>query len=240
MRTIVGASLFLGLVSLFPVGASAQVTNSPVATWAVTLAGRDRGLTYLTFSNDFTWGGYGISLKSFGPFTIDGSTWSYNQQLEVVSGYTQFLPNDVEAGRITITLPGGSKLRGRAVASNGHFNLKGEPLSPAPNVSGSWIGKVRTRGTKFFETYMITASTNLPGWFDVDGQGVNSSGTFTISGALIVNADRRANGYTISDYGSSVTTTSSFSGRFNAPLDKVGFVGRDDDNHSVVIRATKQ
>ncbi|MGD0650274.1 MAG: hypothetical protein ABSA97_03890 [Verrucomicrobiia bacterium] len=240
MRIFVVSSLLLGLVFLFPVGAFAQVTNSPVGTWAVALTGSDHGLTYLSFSNNFTWGGYGISLKSFGLFTIDGSTWSYNQKLKVASGYTQLLPNDVEAGHITVTLPGGNKLRGRAVASNGHFNLKGQPSSPAPHISGSWIGEVQTRGTKFFETYTITASTNMAGWFDIAGEGIDSIGPFTASGAVIVHADRRANGYTISDYGTSVTTTSSFSGRFNSPLTKITFAGKDDNNHHVIIRAAKQ
>lgn len=78
MRAFVVASLLLGSVSLSPVGTFAQITNSPVGTWAVGLTGSDRGLTHLTFSSNLTCGGYGILLKSFGPFTIDGSTWSYN------------------------------------------------------------------------------------------------------------------------------------------------------------------
>jgi hypothetical protein len=57
---------------------------------------------------------------------------------------------------------------------------------------------------------------------------------------MIVNTDRRANGYMISDFTSSVTVTSSFSGRFNLPLTKITFVGRDDNNHALVFRATQQ
>ncbi len=241
MRTLVVSSLLLGLVSFVPARVSAQVTNSPVGIWAVTWNGADRGLTYLTFSNtsnNFVWTGYGISLKSFGPFTISG-TWDFNSKGQVVGGYTQSLPAGAVAGTVVITLPGGVKLVGIATSENHRIGLVGQPAGTVPVIDGTWSGEVHTHGTKFFEDDTIAASTNMPGWFDLAGTGTGPSGTFTVSGALIVAANHQANGYAIRDLGSSGIVTSSFSGKFNALYTKVTFVGRDSDKRAVVINATK-
>jgi hypothetical protein len=221
----------------------AQATNSPVGIWAVAITGADRGLTYLTFSNtsnDFVWTGYGISLKSFGPFTIAG-TWGFNSKAQVVGGYTQSLPSGDVAGTVKITLPGGDKFLGSAVSAGGHHSrLVGQAVGTVPDINGAWSGEVHTHGTAFFESYTFAASTNLPGWVDVTGAGTGPSGSFTVAGALIVAADNDVNGYTIRDLGSSGIVTSSFSGKFNSLLTKAKFVGKDGNNKSVVIDATKE
>jgi len=242
MRTFLGASFLLGLACLCPLAGRAQVTNSPVGLWAVDWTGGDRGLTYLTFSNtsnDFVWGGYGISIKSFGPFTIAG-TWGFDTKGRVVGGYTLTLPSGSMPGTVTISLPTSEKLTGHAVSEGHHYGLNGEAVGTVPEVNGTWSGQVRTHGTQFFENYTVTASTNMPGWFDLTGSGAGPGGTFTVSGAWIVAADHRANGYTIRDLGESGIVTSSFSGKFNGQLDKATFAGKDGDNKSVVIHATKQ
>ncbi len=242
MRRFVLSSLLSSLVCLIAARSMAQATNSPVGTWAVNWSGRDNALTYLTFtvtSNSMDWGGYGISAKSFGPLTING-TWDYDSKARVVGGYTESFPTDAESGHIVVKLPGSNKFRGTAFGTNGRFGLNGEPAGAVPNITGSnWVWKVRTRGNTFFEDDVITASTNMLGWFDLIGQGSGPDGTFTVSGALIVNSDRHVNGFTIRDFGASGSITSSFSGRFNVPLNKVILTGKDDDHRGVVIHATK-
>ena len=242
MRSFVWSVFLSGLVCLAPGRSMAQATNSPVGTWAVTWGGRDRAITYLTFtatSNSMDWSGYGISARSFGSVTFSG-TWDYDSKARVVGGYTELFPNDAESGHIVINLPGGINLRGTASATNGKFSLRGHPSGAIPNIAGSnWFWTVRSRGNISFENNIITASTNMVGWFDVTGQGSGPGGTFTTSGALIVNSDRRVHGYTIRDLGLSGSVTSSFSGRFNVPLNKVVLKGRDDNHHGVVIRATQ-
>lgn len=244
MRTLVVGSLLLGLVFSCAGGASAQSSHSPTGTWLVAMSGADCGLARLTFSNNFTWTGYGLSLESFGPLAIAG-TWTNDNKGEVVGGYNESFPDGTVIGwSISAKPPRRAKFSGKSVSLfNGHLlhlSLRGASAQASPDVSGNWVGKLRTRGPDFFEQYSFAASANKSNWFDVAGQGANSSGTFTISGALIVNTDRRANGYTIRDFGSSVTETSSFSGRFSFLLKQAKFVGKDDDNHTVIIRATRQ
>jgi hypothetical protein len=133
-------------------------------------------------------------------------------------------------------------LRGRAVATHGILQVKGTALSTLPDVSGSnWVGEVHTQGNTSFQSYTFTASTNLPGWFDITGSGVGQGGTYTVSGALIVTSDRRANDYLVSDFGSvNSTSTWSFAGKFLPSLECAAFRGRQDTGHSLVIRAAKQ
>ncbi len=246
MRTFVVASLFLGVVSSFLVGTSAQSPvdpHAPVGTWETQWIGpgRDWATCYLTFSNDFTWSGYGIALKSLGPVTIAG-TWGVDSRDRIIGSFTEYRGDGDIAGTLTKLVAGHHKIHGRAFATQGHITVKGSSLATPPDVSGSnWVGQVRTRGNTSFQSYAFTASTNSPGWFDITGTGVGESGAYTISGALVVTSDRRANGYLVSDFGSvGTTSTWSFAGKFLPSLQRAAFRGRTDTDHAIVIRATNR
>jgi hypothetical protein len=232
MRMVVVVTLFLGLVYLFPASAIDGTAHSPVGIWEVDLSGSDRGITYLTFSTNFTWTGYGISLESFGPISIVG-TWT-----------NETFPGATVPWHMAAKLPGGKKFRGTADSTfdnrHPHLNLRGKTAASTHNISGTWVAEGRSGGDVFSEIYTLTASTNMANWFDLAGQVSTGNGTSTVSGAVILSPDRRASGYMITDFSSSVTVTSSFRGRFNPPMTKITFVGRDDNNRSLVIRATQQ
>ena len=245
MRTFVVALLFLGVVSSFLVGTSAQSpvdSDALVGTWETQWIGpgRDRATCYLTFSNDFTWSGYGIALKSFGPVTIAG-TWGVDSNDRTIGSFTEYRGDGDIAGTFKRIAVAHSHLRGRASTGHRHITVNGDASSTPLDVSGSnWVGEVRTGGNTIFQLYTFTASTNAPGWFDITGSGHGRSGTYTISGALVVTSNRRANGYLASDFGSvNTTSTWSFAGRFVPSLERGLFRGRDDSGNRVVIHATQ-
>jgi hypothetical protein len=224
--------------------APATDTNALVKTWETQVIGpaADRATCFLTFSNDFTWTGYGIALKSSGSVTFDG-TWSVDAKQRITGGFTEFRNDGDVGGTFIALLNGSNKLRARAItATHRPLKLDGVAQSTPRDVSGTnWVGEVRTRGNKVFQSYTFTASTNLPGWFDVTGTGVGEGGTYTISGGLVVTSDRRANGYLISDFGSAGTTSTwSFAGKFLPSLDRAVFRGSQDNGHNLVINAAKQ
>src|SRR5437016_2433869 len=77
-RSYLICALFLGVWAVRP-GSSHGQTLSPVGSWQVTVLGSDRGIAVMTFSNDFTVSGYGITRKQFGLFTLTGN-WAFNSK----------------------------------------------------------------------------------------------------------------------------------------------------------------
>ena len=242
-RLVLWAGLCSALMLFNSPAAMADNTNALVGTWETQLTGPglDQATCILAFSNDFTWAGYGIGLKSFGPVTLAG-TWGVDAKNRIIGGFTQFRDNGDIAGTLTKVAATHNRLRGRAIATHGILQVKGTTLSTLPNVSGSnWVGEVRTHGNTSFQSYTFTPSTNLPGWFEITGSGVGQGGTYTVSGALIVTSDHRANGYLVSDLGSvNTTSTWSFAGKFLPSHDRAAFRGRSDTGNSLQIRVTKQ
>ena len=238
---------FVGLCSVLVLlnqpAAPAANTNALIGTWEtqVTGVGPDSATCFLTFSNNLTWTGYGIALKSFGPITFAG-TWGVDSKDRIIGGFTEFRADGDIAGTITAGVPSGNKLRARAVTTHGRLRVKGDPLSTTPDVSGSnWVGEVRTRSNTSFQSYAFTASTNLPGWFDITGSGIGQGGTYTVSGALAITSGRNANGFLVSDFGSGNTTSTwSFAGRFLPSLQRGAFRGRTDTGDDIVISVTQQ
>lgn len=219
--------------------AHAQTTNSPVGIWETTWLGSDRGLSYLTFSNDFTVAGYGISLKSFGTFTVAG-TWAYDSRARVVAGYTQLIDGDNAAGSLIATVPAGKKIRARAIASNGKFKLKGEMPVDYPDVTGAWVAEITQGGNHSFQTYTIAPSPGMPAMFDITGEGIGNGGTFTVTGAIIVSKRNRANAFLVSDFGTLGTSAASVTGKVFDKSGRMVLVGRDDSRKKILIRAEQQ
>jgi hypothetical protein len=231
-----------GLVLLTQPSAPAANTNALIGVWEtqVTGPGSDRTTCFLTFSNNFTWTGYGIALKSFGSVTF-GGTWGVDSKDRIVGGFTEFRGDGDIGATFIAAVNGSDKLRAQAIAPGGHLKFNGDALSTLRDVSGSnWVGEVHTRGNTSFQSYTFTASTNLPGWFDVTGSGIGQSGTYTVSGALAITSGRNANGFLVSDFGSGNTTSTwSFAGRFLPSLRRGAFRGRTDTGDGIVIRVTQ-
>jgi hypothetical protein len=239
--------LLAGLCSAFTLfdspAAPAANTNTLIGSWETQLTGPSLGRStcFLAFSNDFTWTGYGIGLKSFGPITLAG-TWGVDAKDRIIGAFTLFSDKGDRAGTLKKVTATHNHLRGRAVATHGFLQFKGTTLATLPDVSGSnWVGEVHTQGNTSFQSYTFTASTNMPGWFDITGSGLGQGGAYTVSGALVVTSDRRANGYLVSDFGSiNTTSTWSFTGKFVPSFERAVFRGRQDNGHFLIIHAAKQ
>ncbi len=63
----------------------AASSDSTVGTWATQIAGKDHGICYLTFSNDMTVAGYGISLDALGPLQLSGN-WNLDGHGRLAGG----------------------------------------------------------------------------------------------------------------------------------------------------------
>ena len=236
---------FVGLCSALLLSQPSTLTantNSLVATWETQLIGpgRDRTTCYLTFSNDLTWAGYGIALKSLGPVTITG-TWDVDAHGLIIGSFTEHRNAGAIAGTLTRLVASRTRIRGGAIATQGRINLKGIALGTPPDLSGDWTGEVMTGGNTSFQSYTFSISTNGPGWFDITGTGVGEGGMYTITGAVVVASDRSANGYLVSDFGTGNTTSTwSFAGKFLPSLERATFRGHADTGNDVLIHATKQ
>jgi hypothetical protein len=233
-------------VSVFINRAGAAGSESPVGTWDTMIrrSGDDKGVCYLTFSEvTNAWTGYGITSKSLGPFTFNG-TWLYDEKGKIVSGYVATFPGDTNgiAGYLDVKIPAAKHFRGKTKTTAGGFTLQGEPASTVPDVSGSWRAEIREGNETAVAGYNLLVSTNSPfGWFDLSGSGSILAGDFTMVGAILVSANGKAAGYyTLSGVGVTGTTTASFDGKFKSSLQKVVFKGRDQDGKRVVIRAERQ
>ncbi|HUJ11940.1 MAG TPA: hypothetical protein VL171_18165 [Verrucomicrobiae bacterium] len=216
-------------------------TNALIDTWETQIIGpgSDHATCFLTFSNDFTWAGYGIALKSFGPISFSGN-WGLNSKGKTTSRFTEYRQGTTIPGELTMLAARYYRLHGRGKTLAG-IRLKGKALTEPPDVSGkNWLFEVLTQGKTRFQLYTFTAATNLPGWFELTGTNLGQTNVYTINGALVVTSNRRANGYLFSDFGSGGTTSVwSFAGKFSPSLDGARFHGTKDTGHPLVIYVSK-
>jgi hypothetical protein len=239
MRVYVVWGAVLAILLYCPHRASAGSAASPVGTWQTSIKGTDPGVAYLTFSNDFSFVGYGFSRRSFGMFGFVG-TWGNNSAGQVVAGFTQDFIDGSEAGSFKAKVSGNSKkLSARAKGSIGRLRLLGAPESePIADISGDWTSRVTVEGRHHFESYTLAASTNLAGVFDVSGTGLDDTGSFTISGAMIVNSRNQVAGFTANDYGA-VEVTNSVMGRVVRKGRRLALKGHQSTGGDVKIQAEK-
>ncbi len=232
MRRSILWSFITSAVCLLAPASHAANSDSPEGTWATEIVGRDHGICYLTFSNDVSVAGYGISIDARGPFDVVG-IWGFDKKGRITGAIDEIIDgkHDISEVRGKVN---NNKLRLHA----GGVNLKGDPAGSISDLTGAWVGEVRTRGKRFFVTYDAMLSTNTPAWFDLTGQGVNDGGTFTVSGALLIAPNRRVAGYTIDDYGTS-TKAASFIGKINSRGQKLILRGRTDSNDPITIHGER-
>ena len=208
-------------------------SESPEGTWATQIVGRDHGICYLTFSNDLTVVGYGISIDALGRLDVVGG-WDYDARGRITGGLV--ISNDGHSHGEEIH--GGvrnDKLRLHA----GGVNFKGDPADDFADLSGRWVGEVRSRGNKFFVTFDATLSTNTPAWFDVAGHGTTSDVVdFTLTGALLITPNNRVAAYTVAHTGTS-TDTASYVGKLVKKGRRLVLRGRDENHKHVSMHAER-
>ncbi len=214
----------------------AASSDSPVGTWATQIVGKDHGICYLTFSNDMSVAGYGISLDALGPFNLLGN-WNIDGKGRLVGGLTQFIPNG-GFGALYRGKAHNDKLRVHVNSTAGGFNFKGEPANDIADLTGPWNAKVKRNGKPFFVAFNAVLSTNVPAWFELSGNGNNANGSFALSGGILITPDDRVAAYTVYDYGTSVETNA-FVGKLVKRGKKLVLRGRTDNNQPAMFRAER-
>jgi hypothetical protein len=239
MRRII-LSLVLGIVGSLLATGQSMAGGAPATPWQFTIKGQDRGVMFVTFVTDTpptnTATGYGISLDAGGPFAFTG-TWYFNADNDIACGFIQTGAFDTFSGNFVTKSPGNGGLIAKASTSHGPQKFKAPQAGPIADLSGSWAGEIKSRQLKGLDSFTLTPATNnMPGWFDLVGTGISESGSFTLTGAVLVTTDRNAAGYTISNFGTA-TTQAAYVGRINRRGDKLILRGRDADSQSVTFRA---
>jgi hypothetical protein len=214
-------------------------TNSVLGTWRVIITGRDKGIANLTFTNDLTMTGWGIKPGSSGIFTMAG-TWSIGSNGQVMCSYTEESAGVSALGYFVGGVKNHDRLLVKANATNGQFSFKSDNGLVLPDIQGTtWIGEVKRSGTGYFETLTIATSTNEPNLFALSGSGTGPGGTNTVSGALLVDSQWQAYGYSIEQFEDGSSATNSFGGRLNKRVDRGNFKGVDNEGHRLRFTITR-
>jgi hypothetical protein len=193
----------------------------------------------MTFSNDLTVTGCGITRDQLGFFTLAGN-WSLDAHGGVIVSYVMST-NGLGSGGASFTarLSHSGRFRG-----NGHDNdgkvlyLTGEQPASLPDLTGSWTAVVKRHTKTLHETYTITASTNFPAVFDVTGDGLSDTGSFTLSGTIIATSNNKLNASIDRTFGVD-TQHSLLTGRVKSGSSDMQLKGDDDTNAHLAIKATR-
>jgi hypothetical protein len=237
-RLFLVPALFLGVLVDQPAVVRGQ-SPSPVGTWQVHILGSDRGTAMMTFSNDLTVSGYGITQNRFGFFSLTGN-WRFDTNGNVIVAYVASL-NGVGSGGASFTARLSRSGRFRARGSDNSskpLRFMGEQPPDFPDLSGSWTAMVRRHGRTLHESYTITASTNFPAVFDVTGSGLSDTSSFTLLGAIITTSRDRLNASIDRTFGVDIQR-SSLAGIFKPRASVMQLSGEDDAHARLAVRATQ-
>jgi len=236
-RSFLICALFWGALVVQPAVSRGQ-TLSPVGSWQVSILGTDKGTSIMTFSNDFTVSGYGITRKQLGLFTIAG-TWAFNKKGDVVVAYVQTLDTVGVGFTFTAHLLRTGKFRANGISNkHGRFHFIGEQPADFPDLSGSWTAVVHRLGKTLHELYTITPATNFPALFDITGQGLSDTASFTLTGAIIANSRNQLNAVIDRTF-TTGTQSSSLFGTLKPAKSQMRLDGVDDTGAHLTETATQ-
>jgi hypothetical protein len=139
----------------------------------------------ITFHDDLSLSGYGITLKSAGLLQLSG-TWRPGAAGGLVGTYIQESGQGSAAGFFTATVAGGNKLRARLTASNGRLVMAGEPLGEPQDHAGSWMAQIVRPGEVSLGTVNLSPRESLPAVFDLSGEGYTPGGRIQITGLMLI------------------------------------------------------
>ena len=220
------------------IGGFEQTRDSPVGTWEVTIGGGNRGIAFLTFNDDFSISGYGMTRESWGPFTVQGN-WTLDARGNLLGTYTENLYGKLMNGSFIGKARTGRSMRVKVVATNGRFTLSGVPVRMTPDISGNWTAYVTQRKITVPEFITLTSSSGFPGMFDVLGTGSGPSGSFAVSGNAIVTSKRKAVVFSVSDFTNGGIGLGSLTGGFSVSGQTGSLIGETDSGERLRARTTR-
>ena len=235
-RSVLVFALFGGVLFLQPAISRGQ-SLTPVGTWEVTTAGTDRGTSMMTFSNDFTVSGYGITQKQFGLSTLTGN-WGFNSHGDAVVAYVQALDGTNTAASFTARMLSSRRFLAKGTGTSGKFRFQGVQPTDVPDLAGSWVATVKRHGKTLHETYTISVSSNLPGVFDVAGQGLSDTGSYTLTGEIIAAPHNKLNASIDRTFGADTTRSAEW-GWVTPRRPAMFFDGVDDTGALLRVRVVE-
>jgi len=221
--------LICALILSACVSRPARADTSPVGTWQVSTLGSQKGVLMMTFSNDNSVTGYGITRKEFGFITLAG-TWGFDSKGDVEAAYVQTVNGAGTAYRLTARMLSSGGFRGHATSSSGGYTCKGEQPESLPSLTGLWNAELKRKGQPLAEVFTATLSSNYPAVFDITGTGLSGeTDSFTLSGEIIVSSENKVNAIIARTFGTD-TQHSSLSGVFKSKHsgDQMRLQGSDD------------
>ena len=239
-RLLLICALVLGACVSQPALSRGQ-SVSPVGTWQISTSGSQKGILMMTFSNNNntnTVTGYGISCKQFGFITLSGS-WGFNSKGDVVAAYVQNVGTTSTAYTFTAKMLPAGQFQARAIShGGGGYSCRGEQPQTFPDLGGSWNAAVRRKGVHMNESFTATASTNYPGVFDITGQGLSDTTSFTLSGSIIASSENKVNAVIDRTFGTDAQS-SSLSGVFRPKHSQMMLSGSDDTGSHLSEKAVR-
>lgn len=215
-----------------PTIGSSPVSNALITNvWQLSLARtfprlRDTGTAFITFSNDSSFAGYGLSTHSAGMFTLSG-TWAVGASGKVTGTFSESPLSD--SGSITGKANTKEVLLSLA-GSDGTYKLNGKPVSTGdlPDFSGSWDIILRAPHTNIVSSISVTSTNGYPGLFEIAGPGLSGEAIETTKGGLTMYIDS-----------ASLGDTATLAGKFNAVSQAANLSGKDENNGGVRLKLTR-
>ena len=253
-RRSVHAICLGSLLLLTPLSASLAQTATPVGSWDFVLAGNQRGVVKVTFSDDGTLEGIGVLTLStatstglgvsnlFGSVIIQGA-WLF-ERTNRISGFMNLI-TEVSTNLTT----NGFSFRGTARPSRlnllgfgfaGQINFRGIPLLETNVVdlggTASFLGQVKAKGIPFQRLEIFNLTTISPNFYSAIGGGPG----YTFVGNLLISNQGIAAFSQFRGTGSGVPVIATYVGPFNLARLRGTLKGIDDLNPVIHYRITAE
>lgn len=180
-----------------PVCVTTKSYVSPVGTWEVTVGGRQRGVLYATFAEDFTWAGTGMLAGQCGLFAWSG-TWQFDETGRAQATFTRqneeagCADTNIVSGQVTVWVSSRGRLSGRGGEGTVTFSWRGEPVGEFADWSGAW-NATRTEGRAHVAETCDWQPTALGPLYVVGGAA--AEGGYALEGMMLVTSRARVLGY---------------------------------------------
>lgn len=237
-------SLAVSFLALSCSAVFSQDARSPIGNWELSIVrtgpgAEESGTVFLTFNADHTLTGYGLTTSTFTVATFSG-TWSNSAAGRFEADYTEEVFGNLLDGEFSGRATNGKRLEMNSVGVLGTFKLKGVPIQPLPDISGSWVSSVTQPLTRnhSLEACEFTNLTQFPGVVGIVGSGTNDNRSFAVSGMAIVTAKGKVSAFKVNDFGGPKITFDALTGKFRQEKHAITLRGNDTDGLTVLsVRA---
>jgi hypothetical protein len=207
--------------------------DSPVGKWEITITGANKGVTFVTFHEDFTWNGVGLRGAAYGLCELTG-TWSFatSGKKVTVTGTGSEMINSNHTWDATVNAKGkaGKKITALVNTDTGTvFKWSGKPDESHADLSGHWTGQVSTKNSITAADYVLVKSSEEPELFEIrESSGAVPSGI--VVGEAIVTSKNKLVVYVEQDGRHSVLT-----GRYAPTKRRMTLSGHDEIGQPISI-----